>query len=337
MLTIKDIARELGISTSSVSRALNNHPNIRFETRERVLETCKRLNYVPNIPARSLVNKSPHTIGLMIPDIADSFFSGAAYGVEDIMKERGMEVFYASTARNPEKVRRFLLSSLERRFSGMFITPDVWDEELLAILRNMSVPVISLRRRPPEDVNLPWVDADHRDGARQATEYLYSLGHRSIGFICLPTQAGREREVGYREVMDRHKLKPVLEYGNAFGNLTGELEAGRTAAEALLLRAPEITAIFAANDRLGIGVLTHLAERSVAVPDEISVMGFDNLDLSDLYWIRLTTMEQPRRETGREAARMMCDMIEQGVPPVSRALKTTLIRRGSTGPVRKMR
>lgn len=332
VITIKNIARELNISTSTVSRAIRNHPNINAATRARVLEACKRLNYVPNLSARSLVNKDGPVVGFMIPDIADTFFSGSAFGVEEILTDQGIEIFYFSTSRSPEKVRQFLISAVERRFAGVFITPDQWDKELIEILKTIPIPVVSLRRKPPSSVGIAFVDADHFGGGRQAVTHLHDLGHRRIAFIGLPTVVGGEREGGYLERMRDYGLSRCVEYAVSSGRLFRELDEGKRAARVLLSRDPSITAIFAANDQLAIGALTYLSEQNIAVPGDISVIGFDNLDFAELHWVQLTTIEQPRREIGRKAGELLVSMIKKNEKPQSAVLATVVIKRNSTGP-----
>jgi len=336
MVTIKDIAKHLNISKSSVSRAINNDPNINPETKEKVLEACRQLNYIPNMSARSLIQKEGRIVGLMIPDISDSFFSVSAYGVEEVMKANKKEVFYYSTSRDPQQVRQFLISAMEHRFSGVFITPNVWDKKLIEMLSKISIPVVSLRRKPPPGVDIPFVDANHFQGAYDAVTHLYDLGHRKIGFIKLDTVVGAERESGYQAAIHKYGLEPVTEKSGVSMGRSTDLPAGKTAAQNLLERRPDLTAIFAANDSLAIGVLSYMAEKGVHCPDDISVIGFDNLDITNLHWIKLTTIEQPRKDIGLKAAKMLLSMIQNyECRPEPIILDTVLVTRKSTGLVKE--
>ncbi|MCR8632664.1 LacI family DNA-binding transcriptional regulator [Paenibacillus radicis (ex Xue et al. 2023)] len=327
MLTIKDIAKNLNMSVSTVSKALNNYHDVKEETKLRVLEECRRLNFTPNIVARSMINKKSYVVGLMIPDIADSFFSVNARGVEEVLVQHDHRVVYASTGRDPREEKRFLTSAVERRWDGVIITPDYFDEELIDMIQKMEIPVVLLRRRTPEGLNIPFVDADHYQGACTLTEYLISLGHTKIGFIHLSTSIGGKRFQGFIDTMSKHGLS-VSEESVVIGGRS--IEEGREAMGRLYAANPSLTAVFAANDILGIGALEYLAIHEIRVPEQISVVGFDNIEFTNLHWIQLTTMEQPRKEMGRVAAQLLLEMIlKRDEQPESITLPTRLIERRS--------
>lgn len=331
MVTIRDVAKHLGVSVSTVSRAINNHPDIREETKHKVLEAMRQLNYTPNSLARSLIQRKTYTIGLMIPDIADTFFSASAHGVEETMAQSGHQVIYGSTGRNPEKEKAFLINAVERRLDGIIITPDHVDEEFLKLLDRIDIPIVMLRRKTSDDSKMPFVDVDHYSGACVATEHLISLGHQEIGFIGLPTQIGEERFRGYADTLRQHNLTPYRKDIMTSGRTREEVEGGRTAMKHLHQENPQLTAVFAANDQLGIGVLEYLAINNISVPENIAVIGFDNIVFSDLHWIKLSTMEQPRKEMGIKAAQLLLQMIlKKEERPRSVILKANLIQRRST-------
>ncbi|OMF19423.1 hypothetical protein BK127_05560 [Paenibacillus sp. FSL H7-0331] len=308
MPTIKDIAKELGISVSTVSRALNNHPDIRQETKQEVLDAMKRFNYTPNAVARSLIQRKSNTIGLMIPDITDPFFSAMAHDVEEVLSDSGYQVVYVNTSRRPEKEKRFLISVLERKMDGIIVTPDFLDEEAIELLHRLKIPVVFLRRRPPQGLNVPFVDVDHYKGACNAMDYLFSLGHNQIGFIGMPKYSftGKERYRGYMDSLNRRGLEADPR-GVTFDGRT--MQCGYRAMDSLMDKYPSMTAVFAANDLLGIGALEWLAEHNISVPGQISVIGFDNLEVANLHWIKLSTVAQPRKEMGRKAAELLMEML----------------------------
>ena len=164
MATIRDVAKHLGISVSTVSRYLNNHPDLSEETRSRIAEAIRELDYVPSSAARNVSRLSTHTIGLTIPDIQDSYFSDNAYGVENYLQEKGYTLVYGSLNRSPQKMLEFVRYAREMRFDGMIVTPEEWSPELLNLLKKTDIPVVALRRRPPAESGIPYVDADHYDG-----------------------------------------------------------------------------------------------------------------------------------------------------------------------------
>lgn len=329
MTTIKSIAKELGVSVSTVSRAINNHPDISFDTKQQVMETIKRLNYTPNALARSLIQKKTFTIGLMVPDITGMYFSEIAHNVEEVLSEAGYQMIYGNTSRNKEKEKHFLFSSLARKIDGLIVTPDFIDEDTIEMFKQIKIPVVFLRRRPPEELDVPFVDVDHYKGACTAMDYLHSLGHSAIGFIGFPKYSftGQERFQGYKERQQEKDFFNPLHVVKADGK---EMSDGAEAMATLLDRSPEITAVFAANDQLAIGAMEWMARKGIPVPDRISIIGFDNIDLTSLHWIQLTTIAQPRRELGRRAALLLLDMLkDKDYIPDSETLGTELIVRSS--------
>lgn len=331
MITIKDIAKHLNLSVSTVSRATNNHPDINQQTKEKVERAIKELNYIPSAYARNMVKKNTYTIGFMIPDIADSFFSGSAYGVEEYMAENGHEIFYGSTARKRDKLTQFLINAQERRFEGVIITPDRWDESLIEFIHRMSIPVIALRRKTPKDSKIPYVDANHYSGACQAVEHLIDLNHKHIGHIVMPTLVGDERYNGYKNTLDKYGLAPLSVTAQGTGLYNKELQAGKIAMEQLMSLNHKLTAVFAGNDRLAIGAMEYLHSIGKSVPEDISIIGFDNLDLADLFNIKLTTMAQAHHEMGRAAGKLLLSMIQNPTQEFnSVCLETNFIDRQST-------
>jgi len=332
MVTIRDVAKHLGISVSTVSRCLNNYPDISEATRERIHQAMQELNYVPNANARSIGQKQTYTVGLTIPDIQDSFFAGNADGIEDILNKNGYDLIYGSLARSSKRLVDFLRRAREMRFDGIIITPDVWDQPLIEALNRLEMPVVVLRRKPPAGVELPYVDSDHYGAAREMMEYLISLGHRKIGHIAFPTATCRERLAGYIDVMNKYGLEPrIAESRTSSGRLTESINNGRSAMAQLHRNNPDLTAVFAASDQVAMGALEYLDKAGISVPGDISVAGFDNMEYADMHWFRLTTMALDRRESGRIAAGMLLKLIKKKVKrPQSVLLSPELVVREST-------
>ncbi|MGG2197956.1 LacI family DNA-binding transcriptional regulator [Paenibacillus validus] len=327
MANIKDIAKHLGVSVSTVSRAMNNHPDVRQETKLQVMEAVRYFNYRPNALAKGLIQKKTFTIGLMVPDLSDPFPTSLSNAVEETLFEQGYQVVFGNGNRNSEKEKQFLQSAIERQFDGLILTPDFLDDEFIELLSSLEIPIVFLRRRPPEGLSIPYVDVDHYQAATVSMNYLIELGHRQIGFIGMPQSSfiGNERLRGYTDVMRKNGLTP--EAGHMiFGGRT--IESGREAMGKLFGHNPDLTAVFAANDLLGIGALEWLAMHDIPVPEKVSVIGFDNLEYAGLYWIQLTTMEQPRREMGRRAAQLLLQMIaDKEYTPESELMEARLVIR----------
>ncbi|WP_282943169.1 LacI family DNA-binding transcriptional regulator [Paenibacillus sp. RC67] len=332
MANIKDVAKHLGVSVSTVSRAINNHPDVSQETKLHILEAIKTLNYRPNAIAKGLIQKKTFTIGLMIPEISDPFFSDIANAVEDSLAGHGYQVVYGNTSRNPVKEKQFISNAIERQFDGLIITPDGLDDELVDMLSKLEKPVVFLRRKTPAGLPIPFVDVNHYDAATIAVRYLLSLGHKNIGFIGMPqtSHTGNERHRGYRDVMSSCGL--LDENNLVAGGRT--IEAGREAMGKLYAQNPSLTAVFSANDLLGIGALEWLAIHNISVPDQLSVIGFDDLEYANLHWVQLTTMAQPRQEMGRKAVELLLQMIaEKGTEAVSALIEAKLIVRRTCKPI----
>ncbi|MDT8858944.1 LacI family transcriptional regulator [Alkalihalobacillus sp. MEB130] len=329
MVTIKNIAKELGVSVSTVSRAINNHPDINYDTKQEILETIKRLNYTPNALARSMIQKKTYTIGLMVPDITDLYFSAIAHDVEEVLSEVGYQIIYGNTGRNPEKEKNFLFNSLARKMDGLIVTPDFVDDDMIKWFQQIEIPVVFLRRRPPAELNIPFVDVDHYKGACQAMNYLHSLGHTNIGFIRMPEYSftGLERYMGFKDSQEQKGIAPPYHVAIAEGK---GMEDGARAMEQLLEMNPDLTAVFAGNDQLAIGAMEWMERNGIKVPEQISIVGFDNLELANLHWVQLTTVAQPCQDMGRKAALLLLDMLnEKNERPDSEILATSLVVRRS--------
>lgn len=332
MTTIRDVAKYLGVSVSTVSRCLNHHPDLNEETRQRVEAAMSELNYVPSSAARNVSKRCTHTVGLTIPDIQDSYFAENASGVEDVMQKHGYTLVYGSMARDPKRMLEFVQYAREMRFDGLIITPEVWSDELLSLLEKVDIPVVALRRRPPESAGVPYVDGDHYEGARQMVDYLYENGHREIAHIVLDTDIGRERLRGYENGMQAHGLTPRTVCVAAPANRTMDaVRNGREAMRQLRQAGPLPTAVFASSDPIGVGAMEYLAQQDLRVPEDISVCGSGDIDFCSLYWFRMTTIAFERYKLGRKAAQMLLKMIDREVKhPKSVLFQTHLIVRGST-------
>lgn len=334
MLTIKDIAKELNLSPSTVSRALNNHTAIKAETKALVMAYVEKHHYTPNQNARNLVNQRSHTIGFMIPDISDSFFSRAAFGVEEVLYKNGHDIAYSSTERDPQRIRDFLICAREHRYSGVFLTPDNWSKDLVELVERVDLPAVSLRRKTPRTgQEIPFVDSNHYGGIRNAVVYLTGLGHRHIGMISADTIIERERSTGYRDAMTEQGLMPCILDSVSTNFASRRLESGYRAAKELLEKNRELTALIASDDMMAIGILQYLNDVGKSAPRDLSVIGCDDRPEGQLFPIQLTTIQQALQEIGRQAANMLLRLIKNKTrQSASVALETRLIVRRTTGP-----
>jgi len=320
MITIKDIAKKAGVSTSTVSRALNNHQDISKETKEKILKVLKDNNYTPNALARSLIQKKTYTIGLLLPEFTGNFYPNIAQVIEDVLSKYGYYTIYGITNGSKTKEKQLLNYMLEGKLDGIVVTPEFMGHGLLRLIQNKNVPVIFLRRRPPKELDVPFVDVHYYDGAYKAIEYLVSLEHKEIGFIGMPENsiAGKERYKGYSDAIENNNLDKIYVIAK-----DKSIESGRSAMEKLFTQNPSITAVFAAHDYLAVGALEWLEMKGVSVPENMSIIGFGNLEIANLYWTNLTTVAQPLREMGAEVANILLNKLGEKEYTVTNSLKQT--------------
>ena len=334
MTTIKDIAKYLNISTSTVSRAINRHPEISPETTRLVHETAEKMGYIPNRNAQKLVGSGGVTIGFTIPDINDSFFAKCAVGAEEVIRREGHDIAYHSIQRNTDKLCEFLVRAKEFRYAGVIITPEYWDERLFQYIKRTQIPTVILRRKTPDDVtDICYADSDHYGGVRELCSYLLRLGHRHIAFVTYDAIVLNERRQGYEDTMRRNGMTVYVEECQRTIDSDQVMPLGYEGAKRVLASHPEVTAIIGANDLLAVGALQALHEAGIRVPEQMSVAGFDNRSICDLYNIQLTTVEQPLKELGSQAAEMALRLARDPVDrPASIIMKTRLITRSTTAP-----
>ena len=336
--TIHDVANYLGVSASTVSRCINDHPDISDEMKQRVRDAMERLNYVPSSAARNVSRKSTRTIGLTIPDIEDPYFAKSASGVESVLLENKYSLVYGSLARSGSRMLEFIRNAREMRLDGVIITPDSWSDELLELIARSGIPTIALRRRPPASSGIPYVDADYYAGSEIMVDHLFRSGHRKIGHIVLNTSIGLERKRGYEDAMRTRGLEPFCVTVDLPANreIDGE-KNGYAAMKRMLEQYPEVTAVYASSDPMAIGAMEYLMEREIRVPESISVCGTGDNDLSCLGWFQLTTVAFDRYELGRRTAQMLLKMISGEVKnPDPVLLETHLIVRGSVKSIKKL-
>ena len=251
-VTIKDVAHFCGVSVSTVSRVLNGYTDISEETANRVFEAIKKLDFVPNNTARMLSKKRTKIIGLTIPDIKDPFFSENASGAEKLLQENGYEIFYGNMERSQEKLLNFLQQARQMRFDGVIITPDAWSKELLDTIEKLDIPMVALRRRPPQSSGVPYVDNDHYKGGMEMMNYLTGLGHTKIAHIALPTDLGIIRRQAYIDYCRIRGIeaRDILADGPS-NKLEESKNTGYRAMKEIWEKYPDTTAVFAGTNPSG--------------------------------------------------------------------------------------
>lgn len=313
MSTIRDVARLAGVSTMTVSRVINSSGYTSLATRLRVERAVQELGYVPNAVARHLRSKQTKAIALVVSDITNPFFTTIARGVEDHAGERGFAVMFCNTDESDDEEARYLRLLVERQVDGVLLVPAGSPRASIQLLRAHKVPLVILDRRVPgQRVNS--VRCDSEAGAYELARHLIALGHRRIGVLtgrrAISTSA--DRVAGVRRALEEAGLvldEALVRWGGFnFGN--ANLADGHQMAESVLTATDDPpTALFAANNFIAFGTFRALREMDLHVPDDISVVAFDDLPTE---WVSdpfLTVVAQPAYEIGRRAAELMIDSL----------------------------
>lgn len=326
-ITIKDIAKAADVSYATVSRALNAKYGVNEGTRERIVKLAEELGYTPNAIARGLVSRQTHTIGLILPDITNPFYPEVAGGIEDAAADRGWGVLLCNTNWDPEREERYLRLLTERRVDGIIISPVSGDSRgTREAIDSLPVPVVYVAKAPKRSPR-SCVTIDDVRGGYLATRHLIDEGYREIGFIGADTESSvDERLTGFRKAHAEAGI-PVREqwiWLEDFRSETGYRTVRRTIESGGYPRA-----IFAENDLLAVGAIQGIREQGLRVPEDIAVVGFDDIPVASLQDVQLTTVAQPKREMGRIAAGLLFDaMVDEG------AGVTTAGTDGTPGPNR---
>lgn len=308
MVTIKDLAKVAGVSPSTVSRALNDSPLISLETKRRIQRLAEELGYERNELARGLVKGSFGALGLIVPDIINPFFAEITKGVEEVARSRGFGVVLCTTEGEEAREADYVQLLRRKRVDGLIIASVTLDDPCLANLQRSKVPFV-LVSRLSQRVKAPYVVVDDRKGGRLAVEHLVSLGHEKIAFVGGPANvySSRERMHAYRQVL-RERGLPCRREWIIFSAFTQQ--AGREAGRRLLSCPDRPTAIFAANDLIALGIMEAAEELGLSIPEDLSLVGYNNIAYAGLPRIQLTTVAQPMRDMGRIAARYVLDVVE---------------------------
>ncbi|GAB3831403.1 LacI family DNA-binding transcriptional regulator [Hymenobacter jeollabukensis] len=332
-VTIKDIARALNLSTSTVSRALRGSYEINPETKRLVLEYAERLNYRPNPIALSLKGSSSRAIAVIVPQIANYFFSQAINGIEAIAYNRGYHVIIFQTHESYEREVANVQQALSRKVDGLLISlsSETSDVEHLRELLDRNMPIVQFDRVSTE-LNTTKVVADNFAGSFAATEHLIKAGRKRIAHLTIPPWISitQERLAGYRAALEQYGLEydeSLVRYGT-FGP-----DEATTMVDELLAQSPPPDAFFTASDRLALGALAALQRRKIAIPQDVSLIGFTNLNVADLLSPSLSTVVQPAQEIGQIAAERLIELIERkqkAAPPSTIVVPSHLSVREST-------
>ena len=330
-ITLRDVARIAGVSTATVSRALERPDAVAEETKRRILEAVASCGYTPNISARNLRKMETRLVTILIPDVTNPFFNEIVRGIEQVAREHGYSVLLADTENLPGQETAYGSLLAAPRTDGMILLNGRVPAGLMPQGHTQGkLPPIVVACEYVTNVDLPTVQIDNIEAAREATEHLIQLGHKRIGFITGPlwNVLSRDRMHGYRDAL----LDAGLTFQDqlvAQGNFS--IASGVAAATQLLHLPQWPTAIFASNDEMAIGAIRAIRDRGLRVPQDLSIMGFDDIRFAAFVDPPLTTVSQPGGEIGRMAMTLLLKiMTGEAVDDRRILLPTHLILRAST-------
>ena len=324
--TIKDVAALAGVSAATVSRALDDRPEISSETKERVRSACAQLGYVPNAAARGLAGHATHTIGLVLPDISNPYFSGMATAIEETAAAHGCRVFLSNSLRKEDRELRAIENLVARQVDGILVNPVSPESQLRHREVLGGLPCVHLGANHDESPS--YVMADNETGAYAAARYLIRLGHRDILFLGgRTTSRTREQRIrGFRRALAEAGLEgrelPAPPNVTLMRQWSYE-----TALE--LLKGPLPDAIFAYSDMTALKVLEAAEERGVRIPEDLSMVGYDNIAFGALHRIHLTTVSQHKYQQGQIAVERLLEKINGSRAHTEDILEPELIIRST--------
>lgn len=329
MPTLHDVAKLAGVSTATVSATINQTAYVSPELQERVRKAIAELGYHPDGIARSLKKRSTQTLGLIISDITNPFFTALIRGIEDVANAQGYAIILCNTDERLEKERAYLRLLRSRRVDGLIMAPSGAPGDYDDLFAEVSTPLVFIDRKIPK-APADAVVVDNVGGARQVVEYLLRLGHRRIAAITgVPhISTTSERIQGYRRALEAagQPLDPdLMRTGNS------RLEGGYQAALALLRLSKRPTAIFATNNVMAIGLMRAVAEQGLRCPEDLSVACFDDFEWASVFRPRLTTVAQPTYDMGAKAADLLFARLEGTLSgdPQEVVLSSSLVIRDS--------
>lgn len=329
MASIKDVAKAAGVSTATVSRVLSNGAHVRPEVRERVMAAVDKLAYRPNLLARGLRSQQSNTIGLIVSDIRNPFFTSISRAVEDMAHEQGFSLILCNTDENPEKEAIYLNLMQDQNVAGVIFSPTRQTAANFTTLK-ITFPTVIVDRSI-KDADVDMVLLDNVDAAFRLVNHLIENGYRHIGALCGETSStGRERYAGFEKALRAHDLSPVAEHVKF---VQPKIEAGYAATLKILDATQPPDALMTTNSLLAEGALQAIRERDLTIPDDIALVTFDETTWASLVQPPVTLIAQPTHEIGKTATELLLQRIADPDRPTRQViLKGHLLERGSSAP-----
>ncbi len=308
-VSIYDIAKKAGVAPSTVSRALDDHPRIGTTTKKRIQELAQEMGYIPSTVAKSLTAQKTWTIGMVLATISDPFMGRVVEGVEQAAIEVGFNVFISTSQNDWQREMAVIGMFQKRRVDGIIVIASHLFDLSPRFFERSRVPIVVINEQNPGK-NMHFVAVDDRQGAQLAVEHLLALGHRRIGYVGVTNRprSNQYRLKGYQDALEAVGIAsdPALIFTS--NNIEDHAKRGEASLEPLL--AAGATAVFCFNDTTAIGLLAACSKRGFSVPENLSIIGFDDIDMAIYTIPPLTTIRQPRFELGQRAMQMMLNLLD---------------------------
>ena len=323
--TIKDIAKKIDVSVATVSRVINNRSGYSPETEKKVLKAIDKLGYCPNALARGLVGKKIKTIGVLMPSVSSMVASKILNGIEDAAHNKNYSVIICNTDNSGKRTINYLRVLREKQIDGIIVVSEILTDEYINVIKKMEVQVV-LVSTIAKGNNFTYIKVDDVKAAYQTTEYLINKGHKNIAMISGTKNdvvAGIPRVKGYLKALEDYGL-PKKKENLVYGDFS--FDSGKICMEKLFKQSSKITAVFAASDEMAIGALSVAYKHRINVPEQLSVIGYDNTKLAQMTVPPLTVLSQPFYQMGYEGLSMLISKIK-GESVESKILPHIIIER----------
>ncbi len=326
MATIKDIALKAGVSISTVSYILNNTKNVRPETRQRVMAVIEEMNYYPSALAVSMKTKRTQTIGIIVPDISNMFFTEIIRGIEDYANQFGYSVILCNSDENQQKEKKYINTLFKKEIDGLIFVGTGKNPDILKKKKDM--PIVIVDRKIGNEFSSVMVN--NINGGFMATEYLIQKNKTSVYLLTGPLKLSTyfDRMTGYRQALNAYNVN----YNESYVvECQVSHEGGYQGVEQILQRGQEVRSIFAANDLIALGAMKALVHKGYRIPEDVSVVGYDDIPTASIVIPALTTIEQPKYMMGEKAAEnLIRQMSQTQIQPEHIELEARLIIRESS-------
>lgn len=303
-MKMEDIARLAGVSKASVSRVLNNKPNVSPALKEKVEAVIKEYSYTPNLLAQALNTKATKSIGVLLPAIGLDVFSSITDGISQVLSKEGYELLLADSGGNLDKCKNYLEVFKKKQVDGILYFPTQLPDDHVAYINSLKIPIVLMGQTHP-DLEKPAVYFSDRDAAIDIVNALVATGHKKIAYISMPKDhdIGKMRLDGVKTAVIENGIEAYVVYAEDLS-----YEAGYQAMSQIISR--DITAIFAAMDRIAIGAMRYIQDQGLTIPDDYSVIGIDDMEISKMLNPRLSTILFDYKKSGKRAGEMILSVIE---------------------------